>query len=74
VIRFILSLTFFAALAIGVGFLLSGEELFDWVLALGLFGLALAGEGARLWIRRSRAKTNPGGGVEKDSASQSSGI
>ncbi|MFI5711012.1 hypothetical protein [Kribbella sp. NPDC051620] len=55
--RFLLSLVFFAALSIGAGFLLSGDDFFDWGTALGLFGLALLGEGLRLRIRRGRTKT-----------------
>ncbi|NEA36046.1 SoxR reducing system RseC family protein [Streptomyces sp. SID13031] len=54
--RFLLPVAFFVALAVGVGFLMSGSDLFDWGMALGLFGLALAGEGLRFWIRRDRAK------------------
>ncbi|MEV8373797.1 hypothetical protein AB0P21_13715 [Kribbella sp. NPDC056861] len=53
--RFFLSVGFFAALSVGVGFLMSGNDSFDWGMALGLFALALAGEGLRLWIRRGRA-------------------
>ncbi|WP_344209083.1 hypothetical protein [Kribbella sancticallisti] len=55
--RFLLSIAFFAVLAITVGFLLSGRDSFDWVLALGLFAVALAGEGLRLWLRRGRARS-----------------
>jgi hypothetical protein len=52
----LLSLAFFAALAVGVGFLLSGDDYFDWWTALGLFGVALLGEGLRFRIRRGRTK------------------
>jgi hypothetical protein len=54
--RFLIAITIFAVLATGVGFLLSGKEDFAWGVALGLFGLALIGEGLRLWLKRSRAK------------------
>ncbi|WBQ05810.1 hypothetical protein [Kribbella sp. CA-293567] len=55
--RFLVSIVFFAALSFGVGLLLSGDDYFEWPLALGLFGVALAGEAVRLWIRRDRART-----------------
>ena len=55
--RFFLSVTFFAAVSAGVGFLLSGDDFFDWGMALGLFGVALVGEGLRYRIRRGRTKT-----------------
>ncbi|WP_112248618.1 hypothetical protein [Kribbella monticola] len=60
--RFLIAITVFAALATGVGFLLSGEDDFAWGVALGLFGLALLGEALRLWLRRKRqtpADTEP---------------
>jgi len=61
-VRLILSLVFFAGLSIGVGFLLSGDDqLIDWLLAGGLFGIALAGELTRLKIRRSRIQTAAAG-------------
>jgi hypothetical protein len=53
--RFLIAVGVFAALATAVGFLLSGKEDFAWGVALGLFGLALIGEGLRLWIKRGRA-------------------
>jgi hypothetical protein len=56
VTRLLLSLAFFAALSVGVGFLLSGDDFFDWGMALGLFGLALLGEGVRFRIRRGRTE------------------
>jgi hypothetical protein len=62
--RIILSLVGFAALSVGVGFLLSGDDrTFDWRLAGGLFGIALAGEVARLWLRRSRARSRQSSGI-----------
>ncbi len=67
--RPILSVSFFLVLSVGVGFLVSGDDqLIDWFVAGGLFALALAGEGVRLWLRRSRAKT------KQESRRQSSGI
>lgn len=72
--RLIISLAVFAILAAGVGLLVSGDDDFDWAVALTLFGIALAGEGARIWLRRSRAKAGRSNGSGKDSASQSSGI
>lgn len=54
--RFILSIAFFAGLAVGVGFLMSGSDSFDWAMALGLFAVAVAGESFRLWVRRGRTK------------------
>jgi hypothetical protein len=56
-VKFVLSVALFAALAVGVGFLTSGNEYFDWEVAGGLFALALAGEGLRLWIRRGRTRS-----------------
>lgn len=50
--RFIISTVIFAVVAAGVGLLLSGEDEIDWGITLGLFGIALAGEGVRTWIRR----------------------
>jgi hypothetical protein len=72
--RLIISLSVFAILAAGVGVLLSGDDDFDWAVALTLFGIAAAGEGARVWLRRNRAKIGRNDGSGKDSASQSSGI
>ena len=67
--RSILSVSFFLVLSVGVGFLMSGDDqIVDWAVAGGLFALALAGEGVRLWLRRSRAKAN------QESHRQSSGI
>jgi hypothetical protein len=56
VIRFGLTLTAFAALSLVVGMLTADEEFCDWWVAGGLFALAVAGESARLWLNRSRAK------------------
>lgn len=62
--RLFLSLTFFGVLSLGVGFLTSGDDqVVDWLIAGGLFGLALAGEGARLWLRRDRAKSRESSGI-----------
>ena len=55
--RFLIAVIIFAVLATVVGFLLSGKGEFAWGVTLGLFGLALIGEGLRLWIRRDRAGT-----------------
>ncbi|GAA0949787.1 hypothetical protein GCM10009554_48770 [Kribbella koreensis] len=55
--RFLLSVGFFGVLSVGVGFLLSGDDFFDWWTALGLFALALVGEGVRFRIRRGRTET-----------------
>jgi hypothetical protein len=67
--RPILSVSFFLVLSVGVGFLVSGDDqVVDWAVTGGLFALALAGEGARLWLRRSRAKAN------QESRRQSSGV
>ncbi len=63
--RSALTLLFFLGLSIGVGFLLSGDEYFEWPVASGLFAFAVAGELFRWWLRRKPAK---------NSARQSSGI
>jgi hypothetical protein len=56
--RLFLVLTFFGVLALGVGILMSGDDQdVDWLITGGLFGVALAGEGVRLWLRRERAKS-----------------
>lgn len=75
-VRLILSLVFFAGLSIGVGFLLSGDDqLIDWLLAGGLFGIALVGELTRLRIRRSRAQTGAAGrGQNQTPRGQSPGL
>ncbi|WP_405062806.1 hypothetical protein OG474_14530 [Kribbella sp. NBC_01505] len=64
-IRFALTLLFFLGLSLGVGFLLSGDDSFDWAIAGGLFAFATAGELLRWWVRRR---------PRKNSARQSSGI
>jgi hypothetical protein len=70
VIRTVLVLVFFFVLSVAAGILMAtGDEYFDWAVGGGLFGLAVAGEGARIWIRRGRTKTE----VKKDTT-QSSGI
>jgi hypothetical protein len=61
--RLAISLTFFLVLSIGVGLALSGPEFMDWGVAGGLFAIAVAGEGFRYWIRRSRAKKRDSSGV-----------
>jgi len=61
--RFIVSLAVFAVLSGVVGLLLSGDDAFDWRIALGLFGIALAGESALVWIRRSRARSGQSSGI-----------
>ncbi|MET7278280.1 hypothetical protein ABZS29_08625 [Kribbella sp. NPDC005582] len=63
--RSALVLLFFLAVSLGVGFLLSGDDYFDWPIAGGLFAVAVAGELFRWWLRRKPAK---------NSARQSSGI
>jgi hypothetical protein len=62
--RPVLSLTFFGILSIAVGILLSGDDQdVDWMVAGGLFAVALAGEGFRLWLRRGRAKSRETSGI-----------
>lgn len=61
--RFIVSIAIFAILSAGVGLLLGGNEEFDWGIALSLFGIALIGEGIRVWIRRSRTKSGQSSGI-----------
>jgi hypothetical protein len=62
--RLVISLTIFAVLAVGVGILTSGDDQdIDWVITGGLFAFALAGEGIRLWLRRSRAKSRESSGI-----------
>ena len=70
--RFVLTLLLFAALSFGVGVLLSGDDgYFDWTVAGGLFGLAVAGELFRLWARKTGRKI---GRPRKNSRRESSGI
>jgi hypothetical protein len=62
--RLFLVLSFFGVLSLVVGVLLSGDDQdVDWLIAGGLFGVALAGEGARLWLRRDRAKSRESTGI-----------
>ena len=62
--RLILVLAFFAALSLGAGVLLSGDDQdVDWLVAGGLFGPALAGEGLRVWLRRGRARSRESSGI-----------
>jgi hypothetical protein len=71
VTRPILSVSFFLVLSVVVGFLVSGDGQFvDWAVTGGLFALALAGEGVRLWLRRSRSRAK----TDRESRRQSSGI
>jgi hypothetical protein len=64
VTRIVLSLTFFAILAVTVGILTSGNDQdIDWAVTGSLFGIALAGEGIRQWLRRSRAKSRESSGI-----------
>jgi hypothetical protein len=70
VIRSALVLVFFFVVSTAVGMLVAtDDEYFDWAVGGGLFALAAAGEGVRIWLRRGRVKTK----VKKDST-QSSGI
>jgi hypothetical protein len=62
--RLFLVLAFFGVLALGAGILMSGDDQdVDWLIAGGLFGVALAGEGARLWMRRDHAKSRESSGI-----------
>jgi hypothetical protein len=62
--RLFVVLAFFAVLSLGVGILMSGRDQdVDWLIAGGLFGIAVAGEGARLWLRRDRAKSRESSGI-----------
>jgi hypothetical protein len=61
--RIALTLVFFGVLSFVVGLLVSGEDNFDWGVAGGLFALAAAGEGARFWLRRSRARKRQSSGI-----------
>jgi cytochrome c-type biogenesis protein CcmE len=62
--RLIISLLFFAVLSVGVGIMLSGaDEDIDWAITGGLFALAVAGEGVRFWLKRSRAKKHQSSGI-----------
>lgn len=73
--RFVLTLLLFAALALGVGVLMAGDDdYFDWVVAGGLFGLAVAGELFRLWVKKSRVRSARGGRQRKNPRRESPGI
>ena len=62
--RLIMSLLFFAVLATGAGIALSGaDEDIDWTVTGGLFGLAVAGESLRFWLKRSRARKRQSSGI-----------
>jgi hypothetical protein len=61
--RLAISLTFFLVLALVIGFLVSGPSFMDWGVAGGLFAVAVAGEGFRFWLRRSRAKKHQSSGI-----------
>lgn len=54
--RFLLSTAILVAIAVAVGFVVSGDDGFDWWLTGGLVALAVGGEGLRMWIRAGRAK------------------
>ena len=62
-IRFALTLLFFGVLSLVVGSLVSGDDYFDWGVTGGLFALAVAGECARFWLKRSRAKKRQSSGI-----------
>ncbi|TDW60916.1 hypothetical protein [Kribbella pratensis] len=61
--RLVISLLFFLVVSLAVGLLLSGSEFLDWGLAGGLFAIAVAGEGLRFWLGRSRAKKRESSGI-----------
>jgi hypothetical protein len=61
--RLVISLLFFLVVSLVVGFLVSGPEILDWGVAGGLFVLAVAGEGFRFWLQRSRAKKRESSGI-----------
>jgi hypothetical protein len=54
--QFAISASVLSALAVGVGFFLSGDEAFDWELTAVLVGVAVGGEGLRTLIRRDRTR------------------
>ena len=73
-IRSVLVVVFFFVVSVAVGILMATEdEYFDWAIGGGLFGLAMAGEGVRVWIRRGRSSSSAKVPAKKDST-QSSGI
>ena len=61
--RLAMSLTFFLVLALVIGYVLSGPSFMDWGVAGGLFAVAVAGEGFRFWLRKSRAKKRQSTGI-----------
>ena len=61
--RVALTLVFFGVLSLVVGRLVSGDDYFDWGVAGGLFGLALAGEVFRFWVKKSRARRRESSGI-----------
>ncbi|GAA1592625.1 MULTISPECIES: hypothetical protein [Kribbella] len=61
--RFVVSLLAFLVLSFGVGMAVSGPDFVDWGVAVGLFAIAIAGEGFRFWLQRSRAKKRDSSGV-----------
>jgi hypothetical protein len=53
--RFAVSVSLLSALAVGVGVLMADDdEMIEWPITVGLAALAIAGEGFRTWLRRSR--------------------
>ena len=50
-------------LALVIGYLVSGPSFMDWGVAGGLFAVAVAGEGFRFWLRRSRAQKRQSTGI-----------
>jgi hypothetical protein len=54
--KFLLSTTILVGIAVAVGFVVSGDDGFDWWLTAGLVALAVCGEGLRTWINAGRAK------------------
>jgi hypothetical protein len=61
--RLAISLTFFLVVSLAIGYMLSGPSFMDWSVAGGLFAVAVAGEGFRFWLRRSRAKKHQSSGI-----------
>ncbi|MGW6201213.1 hypothetical protein ACWF0M_34060 [Kribbella sp. NPDC055110] len=61
--RLAISLTFFLVLSLVIGYVLSGSSFMDWGVAGGLFAVAVAGEGFRFWLHRSRAKKHQSSGI-----------
>jgi hypothetical protein len=61
--RLVVSLLFFLVVSLAVGLLVSGSEFLDWGITGGLFAIAVAGEGLRFWLRRSRARKRESSGI-----------